>query len=715
MIMKKKIIMVVASILVFSLVAGCGEAADTTSQEIELVEPVGVSRDYAVADFRDLTTSKILPGKIVPKTTEISFSTAQRFESYGALPGTEVTSDTAVLYASTKDIDEQIKALKESMEKAQEEYSEFLVEENQKLAEAKADEPYYYQIVQNFANLSEEEKKTYPGMGYEAEYAKYRIAYADACARKDRAEQNIKEKTELYEVDRDYNNTKLRRLNIKRNNVLALAGQSGTVVAVNFYDNGQYIDRNVSVAAIGDFTQLEIKVEQVYKSEVKKAEDVYALVNGKRYEVVYKEYNAEEDGDSSSDSTASNPGSSSSTSYSTFLISDPEGTVKAGDFATIVLITKRKNNVLCVPKDSISTDQDGSFVYVLDNDQTVYTPVTTGISSGYYTEILSGLEPGDKVTSELKIKTTGSKTSALTTGKITTNYKEGGYLFYSKTDWVQNPVEYGTTYLESIEVKQYQRVEKGQVIAKIRVQADSITIRRNERTLQRANEDLKSQLKANEGKEDTKAIKLQREYIAELEKKINQMKSDSKITEIKAPYNGIITRVNEYSEGDLIFTDTNMVQISAEEDCFVVVEDQNGQLTCGLKTSITYKDANGQERVAIGEVVTVAPCALSKEIDTGYSLIKVSPEDMESMAASNQGADGWWMRSRFTVTAEPRSVSGVVLVPKSAVTVESGVTYVTVLDENNEPVYKSFVAGGSDNTYYWVAEGLSEGTNICLE
>ena len=68
----------------------------------------------------------------------------------------------------------------------------------------------------------------------------------------------------------------------------------------------------------------------------------------------------------------------------------------------------------------------------------------------------------------------------------------------------------------------------------------------------------------------------------------------------------------------------------------------------------------------------------------------------------------------FSVKANVREVKDVVLVPKRAVTTVDGITYVTV-EEDGKQVLKSFIAGGSDSTNYWVIEGLSEGTKICLE
>ena len=193
------------------------------------------------------------------------------------------------------------------------------------------------------------------------------------------------------------------------------------------------------------------------------------------------------------------------------------------------------------------------------------------------------------------------------------------------------------------------------------------------------------------------------------------MKSDAAKTVIKAPFSGIITEVNAFEEGDILQKDQTVCTLADENNCYVVLEDKAGQLTYGNMATITYDDEDGNSAEAIGEVVMVSNCALSEALNTGYNLIKVSKEDFAKMAASNRGYDGWWMRSHFNVTAEVRSMDNVVLIPKSAVTVESGVTYVTILDENNKPTLKSFIAGGSDNFNYWVVDGLSEGTKICLE
>ena len=436
------------------------------------------------------------------------------------------------------------------------------------------------------------------------------------------------------------------------------------------------------------------------EAHVKKALEVYGFANGKRYEVEFVEPEPNETISSMADAR------------STFKVSDPEGNIKAGDYLVVVIVSKESKDTIAIPNEALNKDDEGPFVYVLEGENKVKRQVKTGIKSGMYTEILSGLNEGEKVSADIKAENK-NKTKVLEKGKVATGFSANGYLFYSNVQIIENPVEYGTVYVKEINVKQNERVEKGQIVATVWVTPDDIAIRRKERTLLRANEDLAELIK--DGEENNKrAIKNKRDYISELTKQINEMKADAATTTITAPFDGIITDVGRFEEGDILLADYGIATISSEDNCYVVFEDKAGQLTCGNVANISYKDDSGKEYTAEGEVVTVSKWALSERLSSDYTLVRVSSEDLERMAGANRGYDGWWRRMSFSINAEVRTVSDVVLVPKSAVTTVDSVTYVTV-EENGKKVQKSFIAGGSDSTNYWVIEGLSEGTKICLE
>ncbi len=96
--MRKKLLQIsISALLALSLLAGCG-SAPADEEEVELIEPVGVTADYAVVTRRDLQTVKILNGKVVPAVSEVTFSSGQNFKKYGNMPGMNVRAGDVIVY-----------------------------------------------------------------------------------------------------------------------------------------------------------------------------------------------------------------------------------------------------------------------------------------------------------------------------------------------------------------------------------------------------------------------------------------------------------------------------------------------------------------------------------------------------------------------------------------------------------------------------------------
>ncbi len=79
------------------------------------------------------------------------------------------------------------------------------------------------------------------------------------------------------------------------------------------------------------------------------------------------------------------------------LVTQSSSNLFAGASATVEIIVKQVNNVLSVPTSAVHSLGSLNFVNVLQNGQSVRKLVTTGASSGIYTEVTSGLQPGDSV------------------------------------------------------------------------------------------------------------------------------------------------------------------------------------------------------------------------------------------------------------------------------------------------------------------------------
>jgi len=88
----------------------------------------------------------------------------------------------------------------------------------------------------------------------------------------------------------------------------------------------------------------------------------------------------------------------------------PSGSgLKLGMSATADIIIKEASNVLLVPSRAITEDSEGNpVVKVIVNEEIEERQVTTGISDGFDTEIVYGLNEGETVLAEAKARASGS-------------------------------------------------------------------------------------------------------------------------------------------------------------------------------------------------------------------------------------------------------------------------------------------------------------------
>jgi len=94
--------------------------------------------------------------------------------------------------------------------------------------------------------------------------------------------------------------------------------------------------------------------------------------------------------------------------------SEDEKRIKQGMSISAVIITKAKQNVLLVPNSAIKYQDDINYVEILSNDNAVeHKQVEIGLSNDIYTEIINGIQAGDKViSSQTKTSSSGVSNNA---------------------------------------------------------------------------------------------------------------------------------------------------------------------------------------------------------------------------------------------------------------------------------------------------------------
>ena len=499
----------------------------------------------------------------------------------------------------------------------------------------------------------------------------------------------------------------LQTMQKNRNRATIKAKMEGEVVALRVFDPGEFVRAEVPTVAIGDLSQKLIKCEYVNNRVIRNAQDVYAMINGKRYEVEYQAISSEE---------YASLTASGEKVYSTFKIVDADENVKVGGYAVIAIVNKRLENVVTIPKAAVSRDESGNYVYVIKDGEGSYVNVQLGYSDDVYVEITHGLEAGDAILYSGGSRF-GDSTVTLSKGEFHSDFSERAQLEYAESTYLTNEVENGTMYFREMKVEQFQHVEKGDLIAIVRVEPDNLALQRNETKLGRLKTRLEDYKKNNsehakeESYQDT--VKSYEDQIKDVEETIAKQKSDFNVKQIYANVSGTVVELKDYKAEDVVPKGDNIARIADENTCYVYLEDKNQQLQYGNEVEVVYPDDQRREHRVSGTVVTLSKMGVSQALQVDFSMVRINKENIREVLSVALSGERW-NRYRFTVEAKLRAIDEVLLVPKQAVYEVGGKTYVCIKGKDGKVKEQSFVAGGSNDNYYWVVEGLTEGMEVCL-
>lgn len=701
-------------ILAVCLCCGCADeeaSLNENSANIVLNEPVSVTAAYDIVRNRDIFRVSVFSGTVVPEVTAYEFSKDQTFEKYFFSPGQQVKAGDVLATSKLESIEDDISALAESISDMEQDFNDDVDALNKDISDAKDNE---FKALEPLAKMYEYEPEEWNDKAmdqFNRMILKPDGMYKRAKMQREQLEEQLRQRQELFELEHQYNVDKLERLENKKKDSDIISTLDGDIVSIGFYYDGDFVPKESPIVAVGDMSARLLKTDYISAGTYNKAEDVYAIINGKRYELNYREIPQDK---------VNQMKRASETIYTTFEVVDPEGVVQIGDFASIIMVSESRRDVPAVPLDALKMEDGGYYAYLFDGEESTYVPVQIGMKDGIYAEVLTGLNVGDKVLSDSAVKK-GANVRTVEYGECSNAVDTSGYLFYPTSEWLTNPAKTGTCYIKEILVGNNQQVTKGETVATIEVTADKTEVDRLTRQIQRAQERLVTLNKKKEENDGKKIIDRSVERsITEKNKTINKLMRQVKklteysgIVEIKAPFDGIITDKGTLKEGDLIYYKSAIVQISDSSLSYVIVKDDNNQLSYGDSATINVRMTAKGSTPVVGTVCTVSNTSLPMEMRQEWRLISVPKERAGEISGSTMSTDGRWDRNSFKVNVTTRQMQNVLVVPKSAVTVNGGCTYVTVVNEDGTAEVKSFIAGGSDAANYWVVEGLEEGMQVC--
>lgn len=689
----------ISACLCFCLLAmsGCGSTETVADEVIELKEPVDSEVGWITEKVirRNIYVANIYTASVYPEVEEYAYDIRQSFDTYGAMLGDTVEKGDALIMANTDSLDTQIERLEERLATLKEDYEEYKTD----ISEVIADKTWYLDYYEKiFDNLTEQKPA-----GTGAAYTKWQSEWDKWEGESNKneldlwvAQEGLRQKTEIYELDYAHYSKQLKDLKAQRYEATLRTGIDGEVVGIGMYSPTMSIGADVSAVAVADMDKLSIKCEHIPRRNIiYYAKEIYAFINGVRYEVIYDDNGA--------------------TDCTTFYFADENADVEVGDYAVIVLETNSREQALAVKKDALYIDASGHYVYVVENGETIQKSVKTGISDGVYTEIVSGLEEGEEIL--ISEKAEAVNTAVLEKGEYSKNFTKSGPLYYPVEFYFENTIEYGTVFFQEFLVERYQYVEAGQPIASVRVEGDMVELARMENELQRAKErhnDLLAMVTEDNAESYADRIEKEQEAIAEQEEELNKMKADYASVEICAPRSGVIMSFGDYSKEQIVKGGTIMGWMADTSYGYLALEKAQ-DLMYGDELDISYTNASRKTATSTAKVVSMAKPGVSETLSGEMVYARISEEVLADMLEVLKTHGGSYNMSKIKATSKTNFMGNVVLVPKEAVKVVDGVTYVNVLQEDGSVIPIGFLSGGYDSKYYWVIEGLTEGMTICWE
>lgn len=363
--MKKKTVLPVVLIFLTGL-AGCsGELPpEELSRPPELLEPVDVKMDMAMAQRGELYNLSVYSGEIVPYTEELYFTVDGCLEEFKVMIGDMAEEGQILASLSEEQTLEQIETLEKEIDNLVR-MGEFSDRQAGADIEIARTELEYMRALGKFG---------YAVDAKELEVCKLELAQQEA--------------EELRNLELQKKQEALRTLQGKIGKNEITAPCSGRIVYISSAGKGDFVQGYVPVIYMADESRLSLSTEFISESAIKGADRVYARIGSREFDITYIPYDREEM------TKAALAGEEMRTRFS---IDEADTELAAGQFAVVMVYHFCKENALTIPINALHRDGSGQYVYKQVNGARVRCDVKTGMLTNTKAEITEGLEEGDMV------------------------------------------------------------------------------------------------------------------------------------------------------------------------------------------------------------------------------------------------------------------------------------------------------------------------------
>jgi len=193
---------------------------------------------------------------------------------------------------------------------------------------------------------------------------------------------------EKMEKELAFQEAKLKRMYEKNESNIIVAPEEGVITYLADLKVGDSVSVNSYPVALADVTTSLVQCEYITETELNELEKVYAVKGGEKYELVYHPYK---------DGEFERKNAKGEGIYTFFEFKEELETNFFGEDIKVVTVKDSRKNVLMVPANCIRRDGEGCFVYRYKDGKRENVSVEVGISDELHTEILSGIQEGDRI------------------------------------------------------------------------------------------------------------------------------------------------------------------------------------------------------------------------------------------------------------------------------------------------------------------------------
>lgn len=378
---KYRMLSCIVMLLAAGLTACAGKDEPTQAVIMEQIEVSSgnplVEEQFSEVVYGDVVRQDLYSGTITPYVEELFFAEDGTFLEYCVALGDMVEAGQVLAKTDTQALENTVEQLEEKI--------------------ASMTNTYVYRIatIQNSIAILEEEM----AINYEAlEAMEYMsTGYTQTClalGHQDKSkktyELEIKQLTEIYELELPYYQKKLKEAKEMINSNVIKAPFDGVIVQLRSMTSGDGISAEQPYVAVADTSRYLALGTYVGKSEIDKAQRVYVFVGGKEYEAEYIPMDSK---------VYSEKQAKGGAMYSTYEIQAGED-LSFGQSVVIAVQKDSRENVLVVPYIGVKPEASSYYCYVKRGDEREKVFIEVGLFDGMNYEVLGGLEEGDEVVIE---------------------------------------------------------------------------------------------------------------------------------------------------------------------------------------------------------------------------------------------------------------------------------------------------------------------------